>query len=38
VRLSADFSEVLAWIDPTKTNREALIAAMKKARVAFPTP
>jgi hypothetical protein len=38
VRLGADFSEVIAWIDPMKTNREALIAAMKNARVEFPAP
>lgn len=25
-----------AWIDPTKTNKEALVAALKKARVELP--
>jgi hypothetical protein len=29
-------SQVTAWIDPSKTNREALIEALKKARVEFP--
>jgi len=38
VRLSGDFSEVLAWLDPKKTNRETLIEAMKKSRVEFPSP
>ena len=34
-RATVDFKEgrVTAWIDPTKTNRDALIAALKKARV-----
>ena len=34
----SESSLVTAWIDSTKTNREALIAAMKKARIEFPTP
>jgi hypothetical protein len=38
VRLSADFSEVIAWIDPDKTNREKLIEKMKKDRIELPTP
>ena len=38
VHLSGDFSEVIALIDPMKTNRETLIEAMKKSRVEFPTP
>ena len=38
VRLSGDFSEVMAWIDSKKTNRETLIEALKKSRVEFPTP
>lgn len=34
-RATVDFKEgrVTAWIDPAKTNRDALIAALKKARV-----
>ncbi len=31
-------SVVTAWIDPAKTNREALEAALKKARVELPAP
>ncbi|MCX6836851.1 MAG: hypothetical protein NTX35_03450 [Verrucomicrobia bacterium] len=34
----SETSLVTAWIDATKTNREALIAAMKKVRIEFPTP
>lgn len=29
---------IAAWIDPAKTNREALEAALKKARVELPAP
>jgi hypothetical protein len=38
VRLSGDFSELIAWIDPKKTNRETLIEKMKKDRIGLPTP
>lgn len=38
VRLSADFSEVLAWFDPQKTSREILIEKMKKDRIELATP
>ena len=31
-------SRVIAWIDASKTNREALVAALKKNRVGLPTP
>jgi len=34
----SETSLVTAWIDATKTNREALIAAMKGVRIEFPTP
>jgi hypothetical protein len=30
--------QLTAWIDPAKTNREALVAALKKARVELPAP
>jgi copper chaperone CopZ len=30
-------SVVTAWIDAAKTNREVLIAALKKGRVEFPS-
>ncbi len=36
VNISTTPSQVIAWIDASKTNREALVAALKKARVDFP--
>jgi hypothetical protein len=32
----SDASVLTAWIDPQKTNREALIEALTKARVEIP--
>ena len=34
----SETSLVTAWVQPSTTNREALIAALKKARIELPTP
>lgn len=38
VRFGDDFSELIAWIDPKRTNRATLIEKMKKDRIEFPNP
>jgi copper chaperone CopZ len=37
VTVSVDSPTVTAWIDPAKTNREAIEAALKKAQVSVPS-
>jgi hypothetical protein len=34
----SETSLVTAWVQPSKTTREALIAALKKVRIGLPTP
>jgi hypothetical protein len=34
----SETSLVTAWVQPSKTTQEALIAALKKVRIGLPTP